>query len=94
MTDEEFALRRESDAADRARLIVDDPLLVGAFEALEVRFLADWRDTHETDTAGREALWHRIRALRDVRAVLKAALDDGLMAKARLAEIDAGISQP
>ena len=93
-SDAEFHLRRVIDQADRARLIVDDPLLTGAFDALELRFLRDWRDTHPTDTAGREALWFRIQAVRDVRAVLRTVLDDGDMAKAELAEISAGITTP
>ena len=93
-TDEEFALRREADAADRARVVIEDPLLVAAFEALDARFMMAWRATQPTDCAGREQLWHHIQALAEVRAQLNAALEDGLMAKARLAEINAGISQP
>ena len=93
-TDEEFALRREADAADRARAFIEDPLLVGAFAALEARFMRTWRATQPTDTAGREALWHHIQALGELRLELNRVIEDGLMAKARLAEIDAGISQP
>jgi hypothetical protein len=94
MTDEELQLRRIADAADRARPVIMDPLLTGAFDALEVRFLRDWRDTHATDTAGREALWFRIQAVRDVRAVLQEVLNDGDMAKAALADLTAGITNP
>jgi len=94
MTDEEFALRREADAADRARAYVEDPLLTGAFDRLEQRFTLAWRSTLPTDTAGREQLWHHLQALAEVRAELTRALEDGLMAKSRLAEIDAGITQP
>lgn len=94
MTDEEFQLRREADAADRARAYIEDPLLVEAFEALEARMLMGWRATAPTDTAGRESLWHQIQALAMVRAQLNRTLEDGLLAKARLAEIRDGISQP
>ena len=93
-SDAEFQLRRIADQADRARAYVEDPLLVGAFERLEQQFTAAWRSTHATDTAGREALWHHIQALGEVRAELNRVLVDGEMAKAELAEIRAGISQP
>ena len=93
-SDAEFQLRRIADAADRARPVIEDPLLVGAFDALEIRFLREWRDTQMTDTAGREALWHRIQAVRDVRAVLQEVLNDGDMARSALADLTAGLTNP
>lgn len=93
-SDAEFQLRRVADAADRARPLIDDPLLTGAFEVLEVRFMRAWRATAPTDTAGREQLWHHIQALAEVRAELNRVLEDGDMAKAALAEISAGITTP
>jgi hypothetical protein len=94
MTNEELELRRVASQADRARLIIEDPLLQGAFAALEARFMAAWRSTAPTDTAGRESLWHHIQALAEVRAELTAALNDGLMAKARLDDLRAGPEVP
>lgn len=94
MTDEEFALRRESDAADRARAYVEDPLLVDAFCKLEQQFMDAWRKSAADQPDLRERIWHHIQALGEVRAQLNRTLEDGLMAKARLAEIRDGISQP
>lgn len=90
MNDTELELRRTVAAAERARAYIDDPLLVAAFEALEARFLMTWRATQPTDTAGREALWHHIQALAEVRLELHRALEDGAMAKAALAELRDG----
>lgn len=94
MNDDELALRRKVAAAERARAYIDDPLLIGAFAALEARFLMTWRATQPTDTAGREQLWHHLQALGELRLELNKALEDGAMAQAALDELRAGISNP
>jgi hypothetical protein len=94
MNDDELALRRKVAAAERARAYIEDPLLVAAFEALHARYMIGWQETRSDDTAGREALWHRIKALAMVRAELATALEDGEMARAALDELRAGITNP
>lgn len=94
MDDTELELRRRVSAAERARAYIEDPLLVGAFEALEARCLMAWRATEPSDTHGREKLWQHIQALGEVRLQLGAVLEDGLMARDRLDDIRAGISNP
>lgn len=93
-SDAEFDLRRRIDAAERARGFVEDPLLVGAFERLEQKFMKVWRNSPAEAVDGRERLWHHLQALDEVRAELAAALEDGDMARAELADISAGITQP
>lgn len=83
-------LKRRVAAAERARVYIDDPLLVAAFEALDARMLMGWRATQPTDTAGREALWHQTQALAMVRAQLNDVLTDGVMAKAALDDMHDG----
>jgi hypothetical protein len=90
MTDDELTLRRTVAAAERARAYIDDPLLTDAFARLEAQYLAGWQATRSDDTAGREALWHRIKALGMLRLELNRALEDGAMAKAALAELRDG----
>lgn len=90
MNDDEITLRRRVAAAERARAYIDDPLLVGAFEALEARFLMTWRKTDPTDTAGREALWHHIQALGELRLELTRTLEDGALARAALDDLRSG----
>jgi hypothetical protein len=94
MNDTELELRRTVAAAERASAFINDPLLVGAFEALEARFLMAWRATQPTDTAGRETLWHHIQALGEVRLELNRTLEDGAMAKAALADLRDGVANP
>lgn len=89
MDNTELDLRRTIAAAERARALIEDPLLVAAFEALEARVLLGWRSTDPTDTAGREALWHHFQALGEVRAQLETVLNDGLMARSALDEMRA-----
>jgi hypothetical protein len=92
LSDTEQELRRRVAAAERARAYIDDPLLVGAFEALDARFMMTWRATAPTDTAGRETLWHHIQALGELRLELNRALEDGAMAKAALDDMRAGLN--
>lgn len=94
MNDEELALRRKVAVAERARAYIDDPLLVGAFEALDARFMMAWRATDPGDTAGRERIWHHLQALGEVRLELHKALEDGAMAQAALDDLRAGITNP
>lgn len=94
MNDEELALRRRVAAADRARAYIDDPLLVGAFEALDARYLLAWRNSPADQPEMRERLWLYLQAIAEVRAELNTALEDGEMARAALDELRAGISNP
>ncbi len=94
MNDEELALRRIAAQADRARAYIEDDLMVGAFARLEAQYIEGWRETRSDDAAGREALWHRIKALGKVRAELNRAIEDGLIARDRLDEMRANIAQP
>jgi hypothetical protein len=90
MTDEELALRRRVAAAERARVYIDDPLLVAAFEALDARYLLAWRNSPADKPEMRERLWLYLQAISEVRAELNTALADGEMARAALDEMRAG----
>lgn len=89
MNNTELELRRRDAAAERARAIISDPVLVGAFEALDARFLLAWRNSPAEDQAKRERLWHHIQALAEVRAELETVLNDGIMARSALEEMRA-----
>jgi hypothetical protein len=94
MTDDEMTLRRRVAAAERARVFADDPLLVGAFEALDARYLLAWRNSPADRPELREKLWHHLQALAEVRAELATALEDGAMARAALDDLRAGMNNP
>lgn len=87
MIDEEQQLRGRIAAAERARAYIDDPLLVGAFDALDARFLLAWRNSPAGASDVRERIWHHIQALAEVRAELNSALTDGALARAALDEL-------
>lgn len=87
MTDEQQELRRRVAAAERARALIDDPLIVGAFEALDARFMLAWRNSQAGSSDVRERIWHHIQALAEVRAELNGALTDGALARAALDEL-------
>lgn len=94
MNDEELHLRRIAARADRARAIIEDDLLVGAFEALEAEYTDRWRRTRPDMAELRETIWHQLQALAEVRAQLNRVLEDGEMARAALDDLRAGITQP
>lgn len=90
MDNTELELRRTVAAAERARYLIDDPLLVSAFETLDARFTAAWRNSKADNPELRERLWHHIQALAEVRAELNTVLNDGVMAQAQLNELRTG----
>jgi hypothetical protein len=89
MTTEEQDLRRRIEAADRARLILNDPLLSSALDALDARFLLAWRNSPADKPELRERLWHHVQALGEVRAEMETVLTDGIMARSALDELRA-----
>ena len=89
MTNEEQELRGRVARSERARAIIEDPLLVEAFEALDARFLAAWRQSPAGAADVRERIWHHIQALAEVRAELQSVLTDGSLARHQLDELTA-----
>lgn len=89
MIDTELELRRTVAAAERARALIEDPLLVAAWEALDARFMLAWRNSPADKPELRERIWHHIQALAEVRAELETVLNDGLMARSALDELRA-----
>jgi hypothetical protein len=94
MNDQEWDLRRRIDAAERARVILEDPLLSSAFDVLDARFLLAWRNSPADQPELRERLWHHVQALAEVRAEMETVLSDGLLAKAALGDLQTGPDNP
>jgi hypothetical protein len=69
---------------ERARQLLDDPLLQEAFVKLEADYIAAWRTTRALDNAAREKLWQAVNIIGKVRDHLGRALADGKVAKAEL----------
>lgn len=87
MDNAELELRRVMAQADRARAIIEDPLLVAAFTALDIRYVQAWRSSPADRPEMRERLWHHIQALAEVRAELQSVLNDGILARAALDDL-------
>ena len=87
MTNEDQELRGRVARSERARAIIEDPLLTGAFEALDARFLLAWRQSPAGASDVRERIWHHLQALAEVKAELESVLQDGTLARHQLAEL-------
>ncbi len=65
----------------RAKQIIEDPLWVEAFDALDTRYETEWRSSAETDTAKRESMYMRLKVLEDVKLHFEEAVTSGKVAK-------------
>ena len=68
--------RRER--GERAKRLLEDPLLVEAFQAVEMQCINDWlaADTVES----RDLCWHRASACKGVHQILTSVMSDGTLA--------------
>ncbi len=79
--DEHKRLKEASDGAAAKRLM-EDPMLVEAFESIRQGLTAAWEG--ESNPARREDLWHELHGLRSIWAKLKARVTTGQMAEQQL----------
>ncbi|MGJ4888090.1 hypothetical protein [Bradyrhizobium sp. HKCCYLR20261] len=86
MTDESL-LQQTAARGVRARALLDDELLSGAFATLEASYSAAWRQTLIDDVAGREKLFLAINIVSKVRDHLGAIVANGKLAEAELKEL-------
>lgn len=77
MADEDRLRQRMTRAARMQEWAEGDGGLFEVFAAVETQYVAELVESDPTDTAVREAIYHRIRAFRDVRTVMEAAIRDG-----------------
>lgn len=82
---DEMKLTADIGRARRAQELLENELLVEAFEALEQAYISRWRATHIDDDKGREKLFVAINVVGKVRDHLSAIVNmDGKMAAAQL----------
>ncbi len=84
MSDLEYRLEEEVARAERARLILADPLYNESFDIVHQEFLSAWQDSPSRDTEGREVLWLSLKLLKQVRAHLESVMTSGVMASETL----------
>ena len=80
--------RTESDIlrGERARQLLEEPLLVEAFALIEQEYTKAWQDSPARDNEARELLYLSLKNLRKVQGHLLQVMDSGKMAKATLAQ--------
>jgi hypothetical protein len=75
--------------AERARALLDDPLVAEALAALERAAIEEWRATAARDVETRERAWLMLQLARRFRAHFENLVAAGTLAKGRLAALDA-----
>lgn len=78
-------LEREQRRGEQARRLLEDPLMVEAFAAVEGSLRRQWEASGDGDAAARERLWLMLKLLRRVQGLLTEALETGRLAEAQLA---------
>lgn len=74
----------EVQRADRARQLLEDELLVEAFQTIEQELTNAWQSSPARDIEGRESLWLQLKLLRLVRSKLETVVETGKVAQASL----------
>jgi hypothetical protein len=73
---------------DRARALLEDPLVAEALAALEHAAIEEWRATAPRDVEARERAWLMLQLARGFRAHFESLVASGNLAKGRLAVLD------
>jgi hypothetical protein len=77
-------LRREVSRGARARVIIEDEIVVEALDAIEAELRADWEGSRPGDAAAREGSYRMLRAAKAFCARLRKVIDDGSVAEAEI----------
>ncbi|HKF60261.1 MAG TPA: hypothetical protein VKB42_02805 [Dongiaceae bacterium] len=88
MTDE-LQLRREANAAIRAKAILEDELVVAAFAEIAARIHEGWEGSLFENTAAREDAYRMLRALRAFKAQFEALIQGGALARVEIDQNEA-----
>jgi hypothetical protein len=84
MTDK---LQAAINRGQRAKALLDDPLLQEAFKTLEDQCVSAWKTWPAADSDGRERLWLAVNVLGKVRDQLGRVMADGTLAQHELKAI-------
>jgi hypothetical protein len=84
---DEYKLQDEASKGVRAKLLLENELLIDAFKALEDSYAKAWRSTTIDDVSGREKLFLAINIVGKVREHLTAVVASGALAKKELDQL-------
>lgn len=76
----------EIQRGERAALLLQDELIVGAFETIEKELTEQWQNSPVRDVEGREKLWLSLKLLQKVHGHLTSVVETGQIAKLTLAQ--------
>ncbi|MGF7213087.1 hypothetical protein GGE65_007723 [Skermanella aerolata] len=79
-------LSRDIARGERALSLIEDPLLLECFRAVETAYTDAWRDSPAGAAADRERCWMAIRLIEQIRGHLVTVLQDGQIAAAEIAQ--------
>lgn len=71
---------------ERAKQLLEEPLIVEAFQVIEKEYLDQWQNSPARDVEGREALFLMLKCLQRVKGHLTLAMESGMIEKATLAQ--------
>lgn len=77
-------LRQQAERGDRARQILEDPLVVDAFAVLEKQMFDLWRETKAHEEEDRERIYWQAAAYQNFKEILLLAMTNGEVAKKQL----------
>ena len=92
MSDDEHQLRAERDEGHRARMLVENPLWVEAWDRIETGLMETWRNSQPADSERRESIYLQLDAARAVRRYFEQLVLTGEMAEMTLSERSDGRS--
>lgn len=70
--------------ASEAAQLLDNPLLVEAFDSVEAAAINAWKMTKADDSQSREIAWLTVKVLARIKGELQSMVDDGKIAAARV----------
>ena len=77
-------LNKAVQRAENAQRILDDPLVVEAFEKMESTLDELWKGSHPSDDEGRKRIYLSYRLLRNFKREFKNAINTGKIAQEEL----------
>jgi len=77
---------QERQRGQDAKRLLEEPLLVEAFNTLEQEIIDKWKTAPARDVEGREKLWTMLHLLQRTRAHLESVMASGRLAEATLAQ--------
>ena len=88
MIDDKLALATAR--AARAQALIDDPLIIEAFDTITRAYLDAWNATTIDEQDKRERLWRAVKITGEVKKHLKTVISDGKLAQREIEDLARG----